>query len=203
MVYVVDMSERATRESNAGRIVEVALSILSEEGADAVTMRRVAADVGVTPMAIYKHHANREALLKAVADAGFRRMAATRSERSGAAGFAERIGGLLDDFLDFALGAPHLYSFMITERREQARRFPEDFRERASPTFTPVVRAVEDGMREGYLRDDDPFEVTIAITAQAQGLVQLYFGGRIDLSESAFRDLCRRTMWRTIGGLRQ
>lgn len=196
------MPEGTARESSAGRILEVALSILSEEGTSAVTMRRVAADVGVTPMAIYKHHANRAALLKAVADAGFRRMAETRSERSGAAGFAERIDGLLDDFLDFALGAPHLYSFMITERREQARRFPEGFREGASPTFTPVVRAVEDGMREGYLRDDDPFEVTIAITAQAQGLVQLYFGGRIGLSEADFRDLCRRTMWRTIGGVR-
>lgn len=190
------------RESSAGRILDAALAILSEEGADAVTMRRVAAEAGVTAMATYKHYANREALLSAVADAGFRRMAETRSERSRAVGFEERIEGLLDDFLDFALGNPHLYAFMNTERRERARRFPDDFRQGESPTFTPVVRAAEDGMRQGFLREDDPFEVAIAIVAQSQGLVQLYFGGRIALSEEDFRELCRRSMWRTIDGLR-
>ncbi len=190
------------RESSAGRILEAALAILSEEGADAVTMRRVAAEAGVTAMATYKHYANREALLSAVADAGFRRMAETRSERSQAVGFEERIDGLVDDFLDFALGNPHLYSFMNTERRERARQFPDDFRQGESPTFTPVVRAVEDGIRQGFLREDDPVEVALAIVAQSQGLVQLYFGGRIALSEEDFRSLCRRGMWRTIDGLR-
>lgn len=190
------------RESSAGRILDVALSLVSEEGVEAVTMRRVAAEAGVTPMATYRHFANREALLKAVADEGFEAMSGIRSTGSTAEGFEERMSGLQEDFLDFALGNPNLYSFMITERRDRARRFPEDFRTGASPAFTPVVRAVEDGMRQGALREDDPFEVAMAITAQTQGLVQLYFGGRIALSEQDFRALCRRTMWRTIDGLR-
>ena len=43
------------------RIADAALVILEREGAQAVSMRRVAHEVGVTLMAIYHHYANREA----------------------------------------------------------------------------------------------------------------------------------------------
>ena len=57
--------------------------LLDKEGAEAVTMRRVADAVGITPMAVYRHFANRAALLNALADEGFddlgKRLAITRS----------------------------------------------------------------------------------------------------------------------------
>ena len=52
----------------AGRIIEAARAIVTEEGAEAVSMRRVATAAGITPMAIYRHFADRDALLRAVAD---------------------------------------------------------------------------------------------------------------------------------------
>jgi AcrR family transcriptional regulator len=45
------------------RIADAALSILEAKGPQAVTMRQVAEAVGITPMAIYYHFPNREALL--------------------------------------------------------------------------------------------------------------------------------------------
>jgi AcrR family transcriptional regulator len=55
----------------AERIAAEASAILRAEGADAVSMRRVASAVGITPMAIYRHFPNREALLRAVAARGW------------------------------------------------------------------------------------------------------------------------------------
>lgn len=190
------------RESAAARIASVARTILVEEGADAVTMRRVAAAAGVTPMATYKHFPNREALLRTVADASFLELFGEWGKRVPAGDIEERFNGLLDDFLDFALGSPHLYLFLLTDRREDARRFPEDFRGGTSPAFGPVADLVEESMRDGFLRPDDPLEVTVTITAHAQGLVQLYLGGRIGLSEADFRALCRRTTWRIFDGIK-
>lgn len=49
-------------------IVAAALRLGDREGAQAMSMRRIAADLGCDPMALYRHFANREALLDAVAD---------------------------------------------------------------------------------------------------------------------------------------
>lgn len=192
------MAERGT----ADRIAAAALSILLAEGAQAVTMRRVAADAGVTAMAAYRHYRNRETLLRTVADAAVAELTRDWGERRDARAFDDRLDGLTDDFLDFALGKPNLYSFVVTQRREGVRRFPEDFRDGGTPAFAPVFETVEQGIRDGVLRPDDPLEVTLAITTPAMGLVQLYHGGRIDLSEKDFRALCKRTVGRVLDGLR-
>ena len=58
------------------RIIIASRRLLDKEGAEAVTMRRVAKAVGITPMAIYRHYADRTALLNALADEGFEELAA-------------------------------------------------------------------------------------------------------------------------------
>ena len=50
-------------------IVERALTVMDVEGPDAVTIRRIAQEFGVTPMALYWHVANKDELLAAMGDA--------------------------------------------------------------------------------------------------------------------------------------
>jgi AcrR family transcriptional regulator len=50
------------------RIVQRALELADQEGLDAVSFRRLAADFGVTPMALYRHVADRDDLLAAMHD---------------------------------------------------------------------------------------------------------------------------------------
>ncbi|MEU4761840.1 TetR/AcrR family transcriptional regulator [Actinosynnema sp. NPDC023794] len=183
------------------RISAAALAILLAEGSQAVTMRRVAADAGVTAMATYRHFPNREALLRSVADAAVAEMTADWGGLGRELGLARRIDALADAFLDFALGRPNLYRYLVTEHRPDALRFPDDFRTGGSPAFAPAFAAVEQAMAEGVLRDDDPLEVTLALTTPVMGLVQLYLGGRMNMPESDFRALCKRTTGRVLNGL--
>ena len=50
------------------RIIQHALEVADEEGLEAVSFRRLAADFGVTPMALYRHVADRDDLLAAMND---------------------------------------------------------------------------------------------------------------------------------------
>ena len=54
---------------NRDEVVARALRIVDEQGLDALTVRKVADEFGVTPMALYWHFANKDALLDAVGDA--------------------------------------------------------------------------------------------------------------------------------------
>jgi AcrR family transcriptional regulator len=58
-------------ELSRAAIVEMALEIIDREGLDAVTIRRIAQEFGVTPMALYWHVPNKEELLNAVGDSFF------------------------------------------------------------------------------------------------------------------------------------
>lgn len=197
-VYGVHMTDANTPD----RIVAAALAIVTDEGADAVTMRRVAADAGLTTMATYRHFPNRAALLQTAAESVSTDLGKNWNT-GGATDVEEKVLVLLDQYLDFALGSPHLYSFVMTERRADARRFPEDFRDHASPAFTPLLEVIEEGMSEGTLRpDDDALEAAMSVNASAAGLIQLYLSGRIGCSEEEFRQLCVRAVRRVFRGLR-
>src|SRR4051812_36158720 len=130
-VYGVD------EPSTAQNVAAAAKEILIADGAAAVTMRRVAQAVGVTPMTIYRHFANRDALLRHIADTAFADIAQQwlRSAAQAGSGDVEaRMMAVLDDYLDFALDQPRLYEFAFGERREEARMYPTDFRAGRSPT---------------------------------------------------------------------
>lgn len=188
--------------STPDRLTAAALAILLAEGAQAVTMRRVAADAGVTTMATYRHFPNREALLHKTVDDAVADITGGWATAGTGLGFADRTEHLLTLFLDFALGKPNLYGYLVTERRPDARQFPGDFRHGGSPAFTPMRDAVAEAMRDGVLREDDVLEVTLAITTPVMGLLVQYHGGRIDLPEPEFRALCARTVERVFRGLR-
>jgi AcrR family transcriptional regulator len=51
------------------RLVEVALRIIDESGVDDLTMKRLARELGCSPMAAYKHVRDKDALLVLAADA--------------------------------------------------------------------------------------------------------------------------------------
>ncbi|MFI6394945.1 TetR/AcrR family transcriptional regulator C-terminal domain-containing protein [Nonomuraea sp. NPDC050547] len=50
------------------QIVEAAIGLVREEGVEALTIRRLAAEVGASRMALYRHVADKDALLDLVAD---------------------------------------------------------------------------------------------------------------------------------------
>lgn len=62
-------ARRVTRAAvSADRIVDVALEIVDHEGVDALTMRALAAKLGVAVTAIYWHVGDKDALFDAIAD---------------------------------------------------------------------------------------------------------------------------------------
>jgi AcrR family transcriptional regulator len=50
------------------RILHVGLRLIDQQGLEALTMRKLASELGVDPMALYRHFKNKEALLDGIAD---------------------------------------------------------------------------------------------------------------------------------------
>jgi AcrR family transcriptional regulator len=191
------------KKTTAERIAAAAGKLLEREGAEAMTMRRVAKAVGITPMALYRHFADREGLLNALADAGFEELVARVEKIDLPADPEDQLRSILDVFLDFALEKPRLFELMFLKRRAGARQFPVDFQAGQSPTAKFAAAALEAGMEQGIFHRYDVWEITFETGALLQGLVMLYIGGRVGTSEQEFRELCHRAFGRYLHGIRK
>lgn len=185
----------------ADRLLHAARTLFETEGAEAVSMRRVAAKAGVTPMAIYRHFDSRDALLWRICDDAFEEIARHWQARARGGDPLQRVLATQRIYLDFALAHPHLFDYAFGIQRGQARRFPEDFRERRSPTLTVVADAVENAMQAGALRRDDAWDVAMTLWAHTHGLVALYRAGRFSLDERSFRAFYDASLQRLLAGL--
>jgi AcrR family transcriptional regulator len=77
-VYAVHLSSAMTSHKNTGRtrlsrplVLEAALALADEHGLEGFSMRRLAQELGVVPMALYKHVANKDELLDGMVDIVF------------------------------------------------------------------------------------------------------------------------------------
>jgi AcrR family transcriptional regulator len=189
--------------STAKRIAVAARRLLDKEGVEAVTMRRVAAAVGVTAMAVYRHYPDRKGLLNALADEGFRELAERLDAVRSSGSFEERLTRVLDVNLTFGFENPRLFELMFLTPREGARQYPKDFAAGKSPTANLWAQLLEEGMASGYFRKDDLWAIVFETGALMQGLMMLYLGGRVDMSATRFRVFCHQSMRRYMHGIRK
>jgi AcrR family transcriptional regulator len=120
-------------------IVAAALSLVEREGADAVTMRRLGAELGADPTAVYRHFRNKEALLDAIADYLFARTLESW----------QLTGDWRNDLREIALSGFRLYqqhpSFAIEFARQR-----DD-----TPTLAAIAEAIIARLRAAGLSDPD------------------------------------------------
>ncbi len=164
-------------------------------------MRRVAHAVGVTPMAIYHHFPDREALLRSITDREFARLKEYSDKLLARAAHRSDLVWLVDAYLDYAFARPRIFDYVFSKPRFDARRFPRDFRARRSPTLTPMADFVAEAMADGRLAKDDVWEVALQLWAHAHGYLALYRAGRFQMSRARFRDLYHRAVRRLLRGL--
>ena len=179
-----------------GRIVAAARELHAQGGLEGLSVRKVAAAVGLSPMALYRHFADKDALLDALVldglDAWRARVEALPPDRPLA--WLQAVG---DAFLDFALDEPRRFEAAFLLRAASARRYPEDFREGRSPPVRLIIDQVRRAQAEGALVESPPEELALGIWAMAQGMISLWRAGRFT-DEAAFRQVYRRALERTL-----
>ena len=114
---VMTIEERRARDRAARRqlIVTTARRIAEAEGWDAVTTRRLSAEIEYSQPVLYKHFSNMEAIAQSVAVEGFQELAESLSDaRGGTAEPEHALRRIAHAYIDFALANPAVYDAMFT-----------------------------------------------------------------------------------------
>jgi AcrR family transcriptional regulator len=93
------------------RLISCAVTVLAAEGVEAVTVRRVAREAGISHGAPLRHFPNRAALLSAVASTGFARLG-EQLDALASSDPRERLVSACRSFVDFVRAEPALVVLM-------------------------------------------------------------------------------------------
>src|SRR3954467_12355679 len=89
---------------------DTARELFAREGYESVSMRRIGAAVGCSPMAIYRHYANKEELLLSICEETFNRMLRLIDQTRAKPGTRlERLRRTVRTIVDFHLSHPNHY----------------------------------------------------------------------------------------------
>lgn len=160
-------------------LVEAALAILGKGSAAALTLRAAAREAGVSPAAPYRHFADRDALVAAVAERGFAalfnrmRAAASRAQASPERGLQE----IAIAYLRFALERPAEYRVMFgPELSDRARH--ATLQQTSTRVFSLLVEGIAGLQRAGRVRAGDVHAMALSAWALVHGLAMLAIDGR-------------------------
>ena len=95
-------------------LVEAALELLLEGGTEALGMRERARRVGVSAAAPYRHFRDKQALIQAVAAAGFALFLEAIDKAKADVPAEEQFGAMAEAYVQFALRYPRLYRLMFS-----------------------------------------------------------------------------------------
>ena len=170
------IEDRRERERSARRqlIVSTARKLAETEGWDAVTTRRLSAEIEYSQPVLYKHFTGMEQIADAIALDGFGELAEViRAARSGAGAAGDALARTAQAYLDFARDNPAVYDAMFT--RATALPFAaHDTPPQLTAAFAELHHAV------GLVADDqDADAVTEVLWAALHGLVALGRAGRL------------------------
>jgi AcrR family transcriptional regulator len=104
-------------------LISSARKILTEQGADALSLRAIASDVGVSHMAPYAHFKNKKALFKSIAASGFRALSEQMLlDSQGLIKPQDFILAYGATYVAFAIDNPQLYRLMLGQVENTGRR---------------------------------------------------------------------------------
>jgi AcrR family transcriptional regulator len=147
--------------SRREQVISAAIELLESEGPDGLSMRAVAAQVGVSAPALYKHFPDKDAIESAVIAQGFRDVAA--AFEATAEDGDDSLGAIAVAYRAWAKAHPHLYRLM-THKALRRDELPPGVEAAAA---APLVRAV----------GGDP-DLARAAWAMAHGLTSLELADR-------------------------
>jgi AcrR family transcriptional regulator len=160
-------------------LIEAAARLIATEGADSLTLRRVADEVGTSTMAIYTYFGGMPELRRAVRREGFVRLAARAAQRAQSDDPVADLARLGLDYYEHAMSDPHLYRAMYMEQ-------PLDAADAAagSETFNILTAGVQRCIDSGRFDPADAVELATQFWAVGHGVVTLQLANLISAEEA-------------------
>jgi AcrR family transcriptional regulator len=174
------VSDRAYHHGNLRTaLLEAAERTVRERGVQDLSLRELAREVGVSHGAPRRHFPDRQALLDALAQAGFARLGGELRGAFDRAGddFSARLRATAAAYIRFATEDAALLELMFAGKH---RAESTAVHEAAARAFDVLLALIAQGQADGSLEPGAPERVGLVLFATIQGIAALVTGGMVD-----------------------
>ena len=161
-------------------LVHAARALIAEKGLAGLTLRATARRAGVSHNAPYRHFPDKDALVAAVAEQGFRELHAGLSAGDQAAGEepVQRLVACGETYLGFALEDPDRYRLMFGPQLRKENH--PGVQGVALSAFQCLLHVVESCVTAGVVvAVPPPMQIALFLWAQVHGLAMLAIDGQL------------------------
>ena len=166
-------------------LIKAALDLIAEkQDAKTLSLREVARRVGVSHTAPYRHFADKDALLAAVAEEGFyilkRYLRNSLEEASGDVLHKLQKGGVA--YVKFAISHPSHYRVMFSAFQPSNRDYPS-LNTAAQKAFSVLADGIVKGQAMGKIRAGNPQQLSWIAWSLVHGLAMLLIERQLPLTD--------------------
>ena len=159
-------------------LVQAALVEAERGGPEAISIKALAAKLGVSQPAPYRHFADREALLEAVTAEAFRQFNAVLREEVGKPSKQSKLSRLAQAALAFGLRRNGIYRLMFASRTMACSPKGGELHHAAMETFGLLLEALE-APAVGFLRERQALKIWAALHGVIMLAEQGLFTGQV------------------------
>jgi len=173
------MTERPYHHGNLRTaLLAQAERTVRERGVQDLSLRQLAREAGVSHGAPRRHFPDRQALLDALAKAGFARLGAELQSAVDAAGenFQARLRATAAAYIRFATRDAALLELMFAGKHREP---PGALHQAADRAFGIMLELIGQGHADGILKPGEPERVGLVLFATIQGIATLVTAGII------------------------
>ncbi len=165
----------------------MSIQLGSELGEDGLTMRAIAARLGVSATALYQHFESKAAILREIRLHGVDTLLSAMGTATELPDAEARIREIARRYTEFALGNPWLYKVLFQGEEVDWTSLDEDERDLLMAPLRQARSAFELGVRAGAFRHDvDVDSTALLFWASLHGLASLMINGRISEKHPVF-----------------
>lgn len=203
MATPTDQPRRYHHGNLRDALLRRAEEVLAESGVDALSLRGLARDVGVSHAAPRRHFADRQALLDALAEAGFDRLGRTLGEAAAIGEgdpppFVARMTALAEAYVGFAVEHAPLLEVMLAGKHRPG--VPEAVLAAGARAFSAPLELIVEGQASGDVVAGPIERVATSSWAAIHGLASMVNAGL--LPPEMLPGLAAETAERLVLGLR-
>ncbi len=162
-------------------LINAGIEMLAEGGAAALDLRKVARIVGVSHNAPYRHFADKQALLAAIAEYGFNLLGAKLKEaiEETAATSHQQVLGIARAYINFAQQNPALMREMFSGLTIERTAYPDLYATSKTSLFL-IVETIKRGQERKEISEGNPLHFTMLVWSLIHGLAMLLIENQIN-----------------------
>jgi len=162
-------------------ILDAAKKLFLNDGYEATSIRKIAAEIEFSPTTIYLYYKDKNEIAHALHEEGFKMLSERFSVLAHVEHPFERLKAMGRIYMQFALENKDFYEIMFVMKEPIVEACIEDEWDEGKRAFSTLLQTIEECQKAGYFKGFEPNAFSLVVWSTMHGLCTMKIHGQLEL----------------------